>query len=89
VDDRINGFYVAPYLRRHYPFFTPFNGPFLHDPFYYDSFHPAMKRVSLPTGDMVQKALPEGVLEPGGRITGFLYLETADFDPTAEPSRPI
>ena len=30
---------------------------------------------------MVQKALPEGVLEPEGRITGFLYFEDADFDP--------
>lgn len=77
----VHGFLVAPYLGRHYPFFTAFNGPFYYDPFYYDSFYPAFARVSLPTGDMVQKALPEGVLEPGGRITGFLYFETANFDP--------
>jgi hypothetical protein len=28
---------------------------------------------------MVQKALPEGVLQPGGRIAGFVYFEHADF----------
>lgn len=24
---------------------------------------------------MLRKGLPEGVLEPGGRVTGFLYFE--------------
>ena len=27
---------------------------------------------------MVQKALPEGVLEPGGRMAGVLYFENVD-----------
>ena len=36
------------------------------------------RRFQLPTGDMVQKALPEGVLEAGGRVTGFLYFEDID-----------
>ena len=36
------------------------------------------RRFQLPTGAMVQKALPEGVLEPGGRVTGFLYFEDID-----------
>lgn len=34
-----------------------------------------MLRVDLPSVDMLQKALPEGVLDPGGRITGFVYFE--------------
>jgi hypothetical protein len=37
------------------------------------------QRVSLPTGDMVQTVLPEGVPQSGGRVTGFLYFENADF----------
>jgi hypothetical protein len=77
----VSGFYIAPYLGRYYPFFTPFAGPFYYDPLYYSSFYPSFASVSLPTGDMVQKALPEGVLEPGGRITGFVYFETGNFDP--------
>ena len=32
----------------------------------------------LPTGDMVQMALPERVLEPGARAEGFLYFDRVD-----------
>jgi hypothetical protein len=74
-----DGFYVAPHLVRYYPFFARFDGAFAYDPFFYATYYPAFRRVSLPTGDMVQKALPEGVLQAGGRITGFLYFEAADF----------
>lgn len=31
--------------------------------------------VPLPTVDMIDRALPEGVLDPGGRVSGFLYFE--------------
>jgi hypothetical protein len=27
---------------------------------------------------MIVKALPEGVLEPGGRVTGFVYFEEVE-----------
>lgn len=51
--------------------------PFLYDPYpyYYDPFYePYFRRqIALPTGDMVQMALPENVIEPGTRATGFLY----------------
>nr|QKW93760.1 starvation lipoprotein Slp [Vitiosangium cumulatum] len=30
----------------------------------------------LPTQDMVRKALPEGTLNPGGNVTGFLYFQS-------------
>jgi hypothetical protein len=46
------------------------------DPFFYDDFYyPLHVRVALPTGDMVQMALPERVLEPGARAQGFLYFD--------------
>jgi hypothetical protein len=36
--------------------------------------------MKLPTADMIHKALPEGVLEPGGKVTGFLYFEDVKTD---------
>jgi hypothetical protein len=34
----------------------------------------------LPTPEMVGAALPEGVLNPGGYISGWLYFEKVDDD---------
>ncbi|MGH7587482.1 MAG: hypothetical protein ACRELU_02710 [Gemmatimonadota bacterium] len=36
------------------------------------------RRVELPTSDMVAGALPETVVEPGDRVTGFLYFVDDD-----------
>lgn len=49
----------------------PLGDPFLWDDYYY----PLHVPVRLPTPDMVQRALPETVLDPGGRTAGFLYFE--------------
>jgi hypothetical protein len=62
----LRGFSVAPHFSRFYPRLRPFGGRF------------AYERLRLPTGDMIQKALPEGVIEPGGKVTGFLYFEAID-----------
>jgi hypothetical protein len=43
------------------------------DPFYWDRYWTDWVR--LPTGDMVQKALPEGTVEAGDRVAGFVYFE--------------
>jgi hypothetical protein len=71
----VYGFGVSPF----YPHLAVAPGIYPFDPFYpfyYDPYWPYWHRwVTLPTGDMVQKALPEGVLQPGGRATGFLYFE--------------
>jgi hypothetical protein len=74
----LRGFYVAPHYSRFYPRLRVFPGPFAYDPLFYSRRFPVFRRFQLPTGDMVQKALPEGVLEPGGRVTGFLYFEDID-----------
>ena len=71
----VNGFWVAPYMSRYYPSLRPFGGPFVYDPWYYSTYYPTIARVRLPTSDMLIQARPEGVLEPGGRISGFLYVE--------------
>jgi hypothetical protein len=76
-----HGFGVAPYLGPWYPRWTRWDGPFpYHRAYYWDTWSTwntwtTMARVGLPTADMIQKALPEGVLAPGGRITGFVYFE--------------
>lgn len=44
-----------------------------YSPFY--ERYPVFADVRLPTSDMIRQALPEEVVEPGGRISGFLYFE--------------
>ena len=74
-------FFVAPHLRWYYSRLSPFRSPFLYDRLYYDRYvdywasrHIAMEQVR-------RNAIPEGVLEPGGQITGYLYFEdVADED---------
>jgi hypothetical protein len=74
------GFRVAPYLSPFYPGLVPFSGPFASARWYYNHYYPTWVRIHLPTTNMLQKALPEGVLESGGRITGFLYFENVGDD---------
>lgn len=69
-----SGFAVAPYLSRYYPGLVVAD-PFWGDELYYGTYWPLIVQINLPTGDMVQKALPEGVLSPGGVITGFVYFQ--------------
>ena len=54
-------FAVAPYLSRWYPRFTRYDGAFAYDPTYYTPYVTRYHTVQLPTVDMVQRALPEGV----------------------------
>lgn len=53
--------------------YDPYWGPGWYDPFY----GPYVYRPPepLPTRDMVRRALPEGTLDTGGTLTGFLYFQ--------------
>jgi hypothetical protein len=75
-----NRFYVAPYLTRWYPRFSPYGGAFAFNSAYYSPYLTQYRSVQLPTVDMVQRALPEGVLQPGGTAMGFVYFERLDRD---------
>ena len=75
------GFRVAPYLANYYPRMRVAD-PYWWDGAYYDTFVPAYRRVRLPTQDMIRLALPEGVLQPGGKMEGFVYFEELDNDVT-------
>ncbi|HEX6135921.1 MAG TPA: hypothetical protein VFZ24_18250 [Longimicrobiales bacterium] len=72
------GFRIAPYLSRWYPRYTVVRREFLFDPLYYNTYVPQFLQIDLPTADMIQMALPEGVLDPQGRITGFVYFEDVE-----------
>ncbi|OJT19272.1 hypothetical protein BO221_37965 [Archangium sp. Cb G35] len=52
-------------------------GPGWYDPFWgpYASWYAWPPPEPLPTRDMLRNALPEGTLEPGGTLTGFLYFQ--------------
>ncbi len=58
--------------RRFYPSLSYWDGPWDYDPWFYDHYYSTWQP-SLPTKDMLQQALPEGVLQPGGSAGGFLY----------------
>lgn len=58
---------------------TPYGYALDRDLDYYNTYY-ARWRKPLPTQEMVARALPEGVLQPGGKASGFLYFERVDED---------
>jgi hypothetical protein len=75
-----NRFAIAPYLSRYYPRFSRYGGSFAYDQAYYSPYYTTYAQVRLPTADMVQRALPEGVLSAGGRAMGFVYFQALHRD---------
>jgi hypothetical protein len=76
-----DGFLVAPYYHYMYPGLSVWDGPAnAFDPRYYGNYYPywGRMRIELPTAEMLRSALPEGVLEEDGKVTGFLYFDRID-----------
>jgi hypothetical protein len=67
-------FEVAPYLVQAYPSLPVWAGKFDFDLQHYRQYARQWP-FPLPTKDMIEKAIPEGVLLPGGVITGYVYVE--------------
>ncbi|MEJ2186788.1 MAG: hypothetical protein P8Z36_12725 [Gemmatimonadota bacterium] len=68
-------FFIAPYYAPFYRWrFRMWRGPFAWNPGWYAGTY-AMWNVAprLPTADMQAKAIPEGVLEQDGQLSGFVY----------------
>lgn len=64
-----------------YPGVAVYQGPFDYDRYYHDVYYGYWDvKQELPTPEMVVVALPEGVLEPGGYVTGWLYFQRIDDD---------
>jgi hypothetical protein len=68
-----HGFLVAPYLGRYYPRLTAFPRPFLFNPLHYDRYADYWESRHASMETVRANAIPEGVLEPGGQVTGFFY----------------
>jgi hypothetical protein len=75
---RATGFRVAPYYSSVYPTYTPYSGSFGYDRYYYDRYATVYRDIALPTEEMVSRVLPEGVIDPGGSVDGFLYFVRVD-----------
>ncbi len=70
-----NDFFLAPGYSPYYDWnFDQWDGPFEDDLGYYGTYY-TMWNVSLPTQDMRAQGIPEGVLSPGGELSGFLYFQ--------------
>lgn len=68
-------FFVAPHYSYLYPGLAPWPGPFAYDPLYYDGFY-ARWPERLPTQDILSEALPEGAVQSGGSVSGFVYFQS-------------
>lgn len=72
------GFGVAPHLARYYSGVLPYGNAYDFNRPYYDRYYPHWRSggyVDLPTDDMLSRAMPEGVVSPGGALSGFVYFE--------------
>jgi hypothetical protein len=74
------GFDVAPLYGPLYPGLPTATGGFFYDPFYYSHFGDFWRTVELPTDRMLQQALPEGRVNAGGHVEGFVYFQRVDAD---------
>lgn len=72
------GFGVSPMYSPLYPGYPVATGPFAYDPLYYGNVGSYWRQVQLPTVAMARMALPEGVLQPGGQMQGYLYFQEID-----------
>lgn len=71
-------FLLAPYYGRYYPDMRVAASPYNYDPRYYDTYYEYWVDIELPTAQMISLALPDGRLEPGGQVSGWLYFERVD-----------
>lgn len=68
-------FAVAPYLGSVYPSVRSAALPFHYNQYYYTAQATQWEGVEMPTPAMRIAAIPEGVLESGGRVEGWLYFK--------------
>lgn len=74
-------FYVAPYFAVLYPGLPVYARTYVfYDPGYYAFWYQDFSRAVRPSGAVLALALPEGVIEPDGQVSGFVYFRTVDSD---------
>ncbi|MBW3566486.1 MAG: hypothetical protein KY410_00775, partial [Proteobacteria bacterium] len=70
-----SGFEIAPYYSSAYPGMAVYEDVFVFDRNYYDAAYRYWQETELPTYEMLQQALPEGVVHSGGNVEGWVYFE--------------
>jgi len=70
-----SNFELSPQLASAYPGLELYRGEFDYDPQYYDKFAHAWHAQWLPDDEVKSWALPEGVLQSGGYVEGFVYFQ--------------
>lgn len=73
-------FHVAPGYQWLYPDLRPYGSAFHYDPYYNDHYYTYWADMPLPTEEMLRRVIPEGVIDPGGSLSGFLYFERVPVD---------
>jgi hypothetical protein len=68
-------FMIAPYYSGYYPDMEACPDDFSYDQAYYENSYPNWVQFQLPTRDMLRMALPDGVVDVGGYVSGFLYFQ--------------
>lgn len=71
-------FSVAPYCARMYEEIPEYKNFIGIDSVYYEKYYTVWAKIQLPIIEMLQNVLPEGVLENGGHVGGFVYFEKLD-----------
>jgi len=69
------GFEIAPYYSAAYPGLAVYEDVFVFDRNYYDTAYRYWEETELPNLEMLQQALPEGVVLGGGNVEGWVYFE--------------
>jgi hypothetical protein len=67
-------FLVAPHYSDFYPGWGVWPGAYPYDPFFYDNLYASWPE-KLPTQDMLSQGLPEGAVQNGGKVAGFVYFQ--------------
>lgn len=70
-----SGFELAPYYSPVYPNMAVYTDPFVYDANFYGNAYSYWEETELPTMEMLQQAMPEGVVNSGGNIEGWVYFE--------------
>jgi len=70
-----DNFYYAPYWTYGYAGLGPWPYAWAPDVGYYNTYYQHLRAIHLPTQSMLRKAIPEGVIAPGGYVQGFLFFE--------------
>lgn len=68
-----DNFFVAPHARSYYPGIPPWGGIWYPPVRGTGMSAPMVWPLDLPTRSMLEQALPEGVIERGGHVSGFVY----------------